>query len=70
MSVEVGQKYRHFKGHEYKVIAVAKHSEDLSELVIYQDLSEPNKIWARPREMFEEMVTKEGETFARFELMS
>lgn len=69
MDVKSGQKYRHYKGHEYQVLAIAKHSEDLSEMVIYQDLSNPKKVWARPRVMFEENVTKEGETFPRFELI-
>lgn len=49
--VEIGRKYRHFKGHEIEVIGIAKHSETLENLVIYNHL-ESNEMWARPEEMF------------------
>jgi hypothetical protein len=47
--IEVGKKYRHFKGTIYEVIAIAKDSETLEDLVIY---AHDDKIWARPYEMF------------------
>lgn len=52
--VEVGAYYRHRKGNEYQVIAMAKHSETLEELVVYKDINDPKKIWARPKKMFME----------------
>lgn len=54
--VKVGQTYRHFKGTIYKVIAIAKHSESLEDLVIY---AHDDKIWARPYESFISKVDKE-----------
>ena len=59
--------YRHYKGHEYRFIGFAKHSETLEELVIYQDISEPDLYWARPTLMFFEAVEKDGKTIKRFE---
>lgn len=64
-----GRIYRHYKGACYRVIEVAKHTEDETELVIYRALqrNSPN-IWARPREMFEGLVTlPSGEQVPRFE---
>ncbi len=50
--VVVGAKYRHFKGNEYEVIAVARHSETMEELVIYKALYGDGDIWARPKSLF------------------
>lgn len=61
--------YRHFKGHVYKVIGIAKHSETLEELVVYVNMEDENDIWLRPVNMFLENVTKDGKTFPRFELI-
>ncbi|MCQ2469412.1 MAG: DUF1653 domain-containing protein [Ruminococcus sp.] len=47
----IGGKYRHFKGNEYEVLAVARHSETMEELVIYKSLSYGD-VWARPKAMF------------------
>lgn len=60
-------KYRHFKGQEYEVIAIAKHSETLEEMVVYKALYGEGDIWVRPVSMWEEVVTKDGKTFKRFE---
>lgn len=56
MEVIVGKTYRHFKGTLYKVIAIAKHTETLEDMVIYTD---DNKVWARPYDMFVSKVDKE-----------
>lgn len=56
--VIIGAKYRHFKGNEYEVIAVARHSETLEELVIYKALYGDGDIWARPKSIF---VGKSGD---------
>ena len=44
--------YRHKKGNIYRVLFEAKHSETLEDLVIYQDVNDESKIWARPKSMF------------------
>lgn len=64
--VELG-KYRHFKGNEYKVLGVAKHSETLEEMVVYQALYGEYGIWVRPLSMWNEEITRDGKTFKRFE---
>jgi len=60
-------KYRHFKGNEYRVIGVAKHSETLEELVVYQALYGDNDLWVRPKSMFFEEIEKDGIKIKRFE---
>lgn len=59
-------RYKHYKGNEYEVIGVAKHSETLEELVIYKTL-DGEQIWARPLKMFTEEVEVEGKKIPRFE---
>lgn len=58
-------KYRHFKGGFYKVIGVAKHSETLDELVVYQSIDDL-KLWVRPKSMFLEKVIVNGRRIPRF----
>lgn len=66
MAIKLG-KYRHFKGNEYEVIGVAKHSETLEEMVIYRALYGAGETWVRPASMWEEIVEREGKRFPRFE---
>ncbi len=49
--VVIGAHYRHYKGNEYEVIAVARHSENNEELVIYKNVSD-GAVWARPKAIF------------------
>ena len=56
--IEVGKKYKHFKGHLVEVIAIAKHSETMEDMVVYKHL-ETNEYWARPYDMFNSLVDKE-----------
>jgi hypothetical protein len=49
--IEVGAKYRHFKGNEYELLAVARHTETMEELVIYKSTKD-GEVWARPKSMF------------------
>lgn len=53
--VEVGKRYRHFKGSIHKVLLIAKHSETLEDLVIYTH-EDTKEIWARPKKLFESEV--------------
>ena len=58
--------YRHFKGGIYRVIGIAKHSEDLSPMVVYQSLKD-DSYWVRPAEMWNETVDRDGEIKLRFQ---
>lgn len=59
-------RYRHFKGREYEVIGVAKHSETLEEVVVYRQLYGEHGLWVRPASMWEETVERDGKTYKRF----
>lgn len=61
--------YRHYKGKKYRVIGVAKHSETLEDLVVYEALyeNEMSKLWIRPASMFLDEVEKDGKKMKRFE---
>ncbi|MBQ8186053.1 MAG: DUF1653 domain-containing protein [Clostridia bacterium] len=59
-------KYRHFKGMEYEVIAVAKHSETLESMVVYRALYGGHETWVRPASMWNETVERDGQVFKRF----
>ena len=59
-------RYRHFKGREYEVIGVAKHSETLEEMVVYRQLYGEHGLWVRPDSMWEETVERDGKTYKRF----
>ena len=65
MDIKLG-KYRHFKGMEYEVIGVAKHSETLAPMVVYRALYGERGLWVRPAEMWQETVTRDGKTQPRF----
>lgn len=60
-------RYRHFKGNEYEVLFVAKHSETLEEMVVYRALYGEGGVWVRPAAMWEEEIEREGKRFKRFE---
>ena len=61
--------YRHFKGNLYEVIAVAKHSETLEEMVVYKALYGNGDVWVRPISMWDEEIERDGKVFKRFELV-
>ena len=69
MNLIIGGKYEHYKGKPYRVLAVAKHSETLEEMVVYQQEYGEKGIWVRPKEMFLETVVVEGKTIPRFRYM-
>ena len=59
-------RYRHFKGNEYEVLGVAKHSETLEEMVVYRALYGEHGLWVRPASMWNETVERDGKTYRRF----
>ena len=59
--------YRHFKGNEYQVLHIARHSETLEPMVVYQALYGDHGIWVRPASMWNETVEFSGKTVRRFE---
>ena len=72
--VKLGGHYRHFKGKEYEVIAIGRHTETMEEMVVYKALYDspefgPNTIWIRPLKMFTERVDKDGYSGPRFTLV-
>ena len=64
-SIKLGR-YRHFKGKEYEVLGVARHSETEEELVVYRALYGDFGLWVRPVSMWNEAVERDGKTFRRF----
>lgn len=59
-------RYRHYKGNDYEVIAVARHSESLEPQVVYRALYGEGGLWVRPYAMFVERVSVEGREVPRF----
>jgi len=73
MSNEIGIKpglYRHYKGNNYEVIGVARHSESEEQLVVYRPCYGERALWVRPLTMFTEEVVVNGERVTRFEWIS
>ena len=59
-------RYRHFKGNEYEVIGVARHSETLEPMVVYKALYGEGGLWARPAAMWNQTVERDGKILPRF----
>jgi len=59
-------RYRHYKGGEYEVIGVGRHSESLEPFVIYRPLYNDSGIWLRPHTMFFGTLEVDGATVRRF----
>ena len=62
-------RYRHYKGNEYTVLGVARHSETLEELVVYRQEYGDRGLWVRPATMFAETVEVGGQTVPRFRFL-
>ena len=60
-------RYRHFKGNEYEVIGIARHSETEEPVVVYRALYGDGGLWVRPARMWREKVERDGKTSVRFE---
>lgn len=65
MEIKPG-KYRHFKGMEYEVLYLARHSETEEEMVVYRALYGDGGVWVRPASMWLETVERDGKTYQRF----
>ena len=59
-------RYRHFKGNEYEVLYIARHSETLEPMVVYRALYGEGGVWVRPAQMWNETVERDGQTYIRF----
>jgi len=59
-------RYRHYKGNEYQVIGIARHSETEEEMVVYRKLYGDGSLWVRPLAMFTEDVPVDGRVVPRF----
>ena len=57
--ITVGKTYKHYKGNLYKIIALAKHSETLEDMVVYQS-TDTGKIWTRPMKMWNDQIDENG----------
>lgn len=63
--IKIG-KYRHFKGNEYAVIGMAKHSETLEPMVVYRALYGEGGLWVRSASMWTEHIERDGYSGPRF----
>ena len=59
-------KYRHFKGNEYEVVALAHNSETMEDMVVYKALYGECEYWVRPASMWNETVERDGKIYKRF----
>jgi len=60
--------YKHYKGNKYELVAVARHSETLEDMVVYKALYGDGEYWVRPASMWNEAVTfSDGTKVKRFE---
>ncbi len=62
-------RYRHFKGNEYEVLCLARHSETQELMVVYRALYGERGVWVRPASMWNETVERDGRTYQRFTYM-
>ena len=68
VNIKLG-KWKHFKGKEYEVLCVAKHSETLEPMVVYRALYGDGGVWVRPASMWNETVEQDGKIYMRFTYM-
>lgn len=64
--IEIGKLYRHYKGNIYRIIQIAKHSETLEDMIVYQSIA-TGEVWVRPYKMWNEIV--DGRDLLRFTLI-
>ena len=61
--------YRHYKGGEYELLAIANHSETMEKMVVYRALYGAKEFWVRPASMWNEVIERDGKIFPRFTYM-
>ncbi len=66
--IKIGR-YRHFKGNEYEVVGIARHSETMEDMVVYRALYGEGGLWVRPAAMWTETVERDGYVGSRFTLV-
>ena len=64
--INPGDTVRHFKGNLYQVLYFARDSETREDVVVYRALYGERGLWVRPASMWNETVTRDGRTCARF----
>jgi hypothetical protein len=69
-TLAVGDVYEHYSKKQYRILAIARHSETLEEVVVYQSLYGAGDIWVRPLNMFLESVVIDGVSQPRFTKLS
>ena len=57
--ITIGKIYRHYKGNLYKIIAFAKHSETVEDMIVYQSIK-TGEAWVRPKNMWNETIDEKG----------
>lgn len=57
--ISVGKTYKHYKGNIYQIIALAKHSETVEDMIVYKS-TKNGDIWVRPKSMWNEVVDNQG----------
>ncbi len=57
--LKINSIYKHFKGHTYKLIYIARDSENIKDLIVYQDVNNLDKVWVRDLDEFNSLVDKE-----------
>ena len=60
-------RYRHFKGNEYELLGIARHSETMEPMVVYRALYGEKGLWVRPLAMWTEIVERNGYRGPRFQ---
>lgn len=67
-NISAGEIWRHYKGNDYRIIAISRHTEDLTWYVVYEALydNEVSKIWHRPLDMFLGTLKIDGKVAQRF----
>lgn len=65
MEIRPGR-YRHFKGGEYQVLELARHSETGEQMVVYRALYGDGGLWVRPAAMWNELIVRDGYHGPRF----
>lgn len=57
--ITIGKIYRHYKDNLYKIIAFAKHSETIEEMIVYQSVK-TGDTWVRPKSMWNDIIDEKG----------